>query len=689
MKIFAKLACSFGLILGLTIAVAFTYRAGNEQVVTANEQAQALTRIVEYTQGMEVQLGLFRATGLEAAEKEALNLATKVGDEAKVMLADDRLKDHQDSLKALVDSASMYQAGLDEFATKTFEIKSLVSKIDDQSVHFQNIVGSMAMTAIKSGEKKRILIEKIYNKLQARADNGDTGRLGGMLRAGSKLRASVAKAEETERLLVRMSQLSAQLQVGLQESDTSGETHIQETTDAIFLVGTALIKLDEKTFSSQIKPLLDLVSSAREEHKVIFEAAAQRAQALDVAVTAMAKLKQGADASMATAHELVNKAEESASLLLMIAAAIALLLCVVIALLTSRAISRPANKIIQIFATLGKGDYAQEIHDDGRRDEFGSMLRAAEMFRKAGLETEKLRTKQEAAEKEASEGRRRDLLGMADQLEASVVDAAKVVTASADDLQMIATGLAATAEQSMEKAEAVATASETASANVNTVAGASEQLDASINEISRQINDANTMAGAASEKTEKATATVEALSEAAGRIGDIISLINAIASQTNLLALNATIEAARAGDAGKGFAVVAAEVKNLASQTSQATEDISLQIEGMRSAVADTSADIASIREEIDALSEVANGVAVAVAEQSSATSEISQSVLQAAEGTMSVSHNISEVTDASRQVGESATLVLSASSEMSVQAETLRTQIDGFLSKLRSPTAA
>src|SRR5205807_3727615 len=123
-----------------------------------------------------------------------------------------------------------------------------------------------------------------------------------------------------------------------------------------------------------------------------------------------------------------------------------------------------------------------------------------------------------------------------------------------------------------------------ASANVQSVASATEEMTSSVNEISRQVQESSRIASEAVKQAQQTDGRINALSQAAGRIGDVVKLITAIAEQTNLLALNATIEAARAGEAGRGFAVVASEVKALASQTAKATEEISTQIGAMQSA---------------------------------------------------------------------------------------------------------
>ena len=204
-------------------------------------------------------------------------------------------------------------------------------------------------------------------------------------------------------------------------------------------------------------------------------------------------------------------------------------------------------------------------------------------------------------------------------------------------------------------------------------------------EIGRQVTFSSGVADEAVAKAAKTTEMVKSLAAAAEKIGDVLRLIGAIASQTNLLALNATIEAARAGDAGRGFAVVASEVKELASQTAKATEEIAGQVTAIQSATADCVLAIGGISDTIREISGVATTIASAVEEQGSATREIARSVQQAAAGTSEVSRNVAGASQAADQSRTLADNVLVASGELNQHANALFKSVDAFLAGLRN----
>ena len=241
------------------------------------------------------------------------------------------------------------------------------------------------------------------------------------------------------------------------------------------------------------------------------------------------------------------------------------------------------------------------------------------------------------------------------------------------------------AEQTNAQSTAVAVAAGQASTNVQAVASAAEELSGSIAEIGRQVAQSSEIASRAVKDAESTNDKIQGLAEAARKIGEVVELITDIADQTNLLALNATIEAARAGDAGKGFAVVASEVKNLASQTAKATEEIGGQIGGIQTATRQSVEAIRHIGKTIVKTNEVAVAIAAAVEEQGAATREIARNVEQAAMGTQEVTANIAVVTQASGEAGQAANQMLEVSSEMARQSETLKNKVEKFLAQVRS----
>jgi len=239
----------------------------------------------------------------------------------------------------------------------------------------------------------------------------------------------------------------------------------------------------------------------------------------------------------------------------------------------------------------------------------------------------------------------------------------------ANNITSVVETVASAATEMESTAQAMSSNAEQASNQAGTVAAASEQLSASISEISQQVSRSASISSAAVDEANRTNEMVKGLAEAAQKIGDVVNLINDIASQTNLLALNATIEAARAGEAGKGFAVVASEVKNLATQTAKATDEISAQVGAIQGATQDTVTAIGSIGSTIDELSEIATAISSAVEEQGAATQEVTV--------------NISGVTTSSSETGQAAQDVLNAAAELSRQSSSLNSEVASFLKEI------
>jgi methyl-accepting chemotaxis protein len=274
---------------------------------------------------------------------------------------------------------------------------------------------------------------------------------------------------------------------------------------------------------------------------------------------------------------------------------------------------------------------------------------------------------------------------LADEFERAVGNIVNTVSSAATELEASAGTLTKSAETTQKLTSVVADASEEASVNVQSVATATEEMTSSISEIGRQVQESSRIAGDAVSQAEKTDSRINALAEAAGRIGDVVKLITAIAEQTNLLALNATIEAARAGELGKGFAVVAAEVKALATQTAKATDEIGAHIRGMQTATQESVAAIKEIGGTIGRISEIAGSIAAAVEQQGAATAEIARNIQQAAAGTQNVTQNIDGVSSVANQSGETAAHVLESSGSLAAESEALSNEVARFLNRIKA----
>ncbi len=356
-----------------------------------------------------------------------------------------------------------------------------------------------------------------------------------------------------------------------------------------------------------------------------------------------------------------------------------------LAFLLGRGMSRPLTAITDVMNRLSSGDTDVTIPGGDRKDELGSMAGAVDVFRRNMIEARTLREAQEAAKQRAEEEKKALQRQMADRFEVDVKGVMGAVARATEDMQGVAAKITASVNGTSEQAAAAAAASEEASASVNTVAAATEQLASSVSEIGRQVTHSSDVADAAVAKASQTTEMVGSLAAAGEKIGDVLRLISAIASQTNLLALNATIEAARAGDAGRGFAVVASEVKELASQTAKATDEIAGQVAAIQSSTGACVTAIGGIGDTIRQISGIATTIAAAVEEQGSATREIARSVQQVAAGTSEVAINVAGAAHAADESRALADSVLVASSELDQHASALFASVDTFLAGLRN----
>jgi methyl-accepting chemotaxis protein len=350
-----------------------------------------------------------------------------------------------------------------------------------------------------------------------------------------------------------------------------------------------------------------------------------------------------------------------------------------LAWLMARSIVRPLAAATQATRQVAAGDLDIAIPNIDRGDEIGVLSRALDTFRMQGLSNRQLEA-EAVAERALRERRQQAMEQHTRDFGGSVAGVMQSLSAAASTMRDTALKVASAAEHTRSASHESSAGAVQSNQSLGAVAAATEELAASINEIRRQVAHAAEAAKLAVASAEAAAGTIQGLSHEAAEISNVVTMINEIASRTNLLALNATIEAARAGEAGKGFAVVATEVKQLATQTAQATSGISRQITTMQSAVLNAVEAVQHVANSIGQVNGISAAIAAAVEEQGAATQEIASQVQSVAQQTQAATvalDAVSGVADRTRVLSDS---VLGAAGEVAQVSGTLQQEVEHFL---------
>ena len=369
---------------------------------------------------------------------------------------------------------------------------------------------------------------------------------------------------------------------------------------------------------------------------------------------------------------------------LMLQMLVALVVNVVVAVVLYQITTRPIKTLGQVMRALTENQLEVAVPYTAQHTEIGDMARKVEIFKENAIEKVALEQRQQESELKAKADKKKAMEDLANRFEFQVQVIIEEVVDEVKQVRTLSQQVSEIIQRSHEKTTAAANGAEQTSRNINTVAGAAEEMSSSVREVAGQIRKSEDSVKEAVLANDNANKVAALLSTAADKIGEIVSLIQSIAEQINLLALNATIEAARAGEAGKGFAVVAGEVKNLATQTGKATDEISAQIEHIQEVAKQVMGALQVINGSIAQVDHYSTAISSAIGQQSQATDEIAQNIASVASRTQQMSGDIVEVNTASVTAADCAAHAIEAVQQLAANTERLRGAMEAFVHDVR-----
>lgn len=492
----------------------------------------------------------------------------------------------------------------------------------------------------------------------------------------------------------------------LSEVGTVAEIEEIETLDGIFFNKTATLAkpLDDLAAHTDVSDLnaiyeqvLKLGSTGGDDEN-IFKVRTAEVEAHGDEITLIAEARRISDTltedvaalvlslegNLAASVAETEKAARTTNAVVLALSAVALITAILIGwLYVGRNVLRRLNLLVDSMRRIASGRLDTSVLRDGT-DELAEMGQALAVLRNVYREAEKNEAKLAEERTQAAAQQRKAELDLADNFDTAVGTEISTLSDSAQAMREQAGAMHELAEDTTQKTQEVASASDDMIQHIQTAATASEELSASMGEVSGQVAKSASVAQDAVSRAENMSTGIQRLEASSRKISTVIGLISDIAEQTNLLALNATIEAARAGEAGKGFTVVASEVKNLATQTTRATEEIGNLISSMQGDVSASVSETQRISDVIGEIDAISTNIAAAIEQQTAATQEISRTMSQSSDRCNAIVSLISDVANATSETGSATEKVLHTSQEMDERTGILGKEVSSFLSNIR-----